>query len=162
MGGSPHDLGRGGSSAGGASPCSVRSSPPRSRRLPAQRPAQHARAEPPVRPPTSTSTRAASRGAEAAAACAAAAVGFTRRSLTRGRARGDFFFPIKHFFSLLFFLFIFSLLFCKIDFSPLSTSRQSFPTSPGCSRRCTQVYFPARAEVLGFGRVASTSRYCCA
>lgn len=79
--------------------------PPRSRRLPTQRPAQHARAEPPSRWPTSTSTRAGSRGAEAAAAWAAAAVGFTRRSLTRGRARGDFFSHKAFFLSFSFFFF---------------------------------------------------------
>lgn len=96
-------------------PCSVRSSHPRSHRLPTQRPAQHARAEPPP-PPTSTFTRAASRCAEAAAAWAAAAVGFTRRSLTRGRARGFFFFSHKAFFSFLFFFFPSS--FAKLTFTP--------------------------------------------
>lgn len=66
--------------------------------------------------------------------------------------RRFFFSPIKHFFSP-FLSFLPPPLFCKTDFSsPRFYFSPVFPTSPGCSRRCTQVYFPAWAEVLGFAR----------
>lgn len=69
------------------------------------------RAAAPAHPSTSTRAAPSSR-----AAAAAAAVGFTRRSLTRGRARGDFFFFSHKAFSLS--LFPPLSLFCKTDFYP--------------------------------------------